>query len=373
MECKICNKECNGLKGLSIHLKKKHIFNDIELKNYYDKHTKKENEGKCYFCNSDAIFFGFSKGYHRICNSKKCLGKTRATGTYEFLMYKYNLSKEDAIKLMNKRASERGKKIKNGLEKSFNENENFFKERSHQTKEYWIKQGLSEEKSIEKSIEIMDMIHNKTWKKRREHPELYNDVNTTQIGYWLKKGYTEEESKEKIKERQKTFTLEKCIIKYGKEEGTKIYHKRQIKWQKSMKKKILKNNFKNDYSKIEKELIDNILLKSKININDQCSYINKQFLIYNENKQYYTFDFKYKNKIIEFNGDFWHMNPLKYKETDIHKVSKKTAKEIWNYDNKKINSIKNNGYDVLIIWENDYKQNKEKVIQECITFIKKND
>jgi len=114
MICELCNKESNGLKGLSIHLKKKHNFNDIHLKEYYDKFLKKDNEGNCYFCGNESIFYGFSKGYHRICDSKECLGKTRATGTYEFLMYKYGLNENDAISLMNKRANERGEKIKKG-------------------------------------------------------------------------------------------------------------------------------------------------------------------------------------------------------------------------------------------------------------------
>ena len=75
-----------------------------------------------------------------------------------------------------------------------------------------------------------DDIHTKTWKKRRENSELYQDVNTTQIGYWLKKGYTEKESKERIKERQLTFTLEKCIQKYGEIDGLKIWTERQKNW-----------------------------------------------------------------------------------------------------------------------------------------------
>jgi hypothetical protein len=190
MKCEICGIEVDGLKGLSIHLKKKHKFSDSDLKDYYDKYFKKEDEGLCYFCNNEAIYLNFTKGYHRICKSKECLGKTRATGTYEFLMYKYGLSKSEALDLQESRAIDRGKKIKNGLDNKLNENPNFHKEKSHQTKEYWIKRGFSEEKAKKKSKEVMDMIHVKTWKKRRLHPYLYKDVNPTQVGYWLKKGYS---------------------------------------------------------------------------------------------------------------------------------------------------------------------------------------
>ena len=129
IKCEICNMEIKDLKGLSIHLSQKHKFDKFQLKEYYDKFLRKEKEGLCYFCEKEAIFRGLTNGYHKICKSKECLGKTRATGTYEFLMYKYNLSKDDAIKLMNSRAEDRGKKIKNGLWKSLEKNEKFFKEK----------------------------------------------------------------------------------------------------------------------------------------------------------------------------------------------------------------------------------------------------
>ena len=96
-KCEICEKEFSNTKGLSVHITKEH--KDITKKYYYDSFIKKENEGKCYFCDDESIFKNITNGYHRICDSKECLGKTRATGTYEFLMYKYNLSKDDAIKI----------------------------------------------------------------------------------------------------------------------------------------------------------------------------------------------------------------------------------------------------------------------------------
>jgi G:T-mismatch repair DNA endonuclease (very short patch repair protein) len=46
------------------------------------------------------------------------------------------------------------------------------------------------------------------------------------------------------------------------------------------------------------------------------------------------------------------------------------AKEIWNFDKTKISLIQNEGYRVLVIWENEYKQNTEKTIQKCIDFLK---
>lgn len=375
VKCKICNKELKDMKGLSIHLTKKHKMDKLSLKLYYDNYLKKDkNEGKCYFCGNESIFKGISKGYHKICGSKKCLGKTRATGTYEFLMYKYDLSKDDAIELMNKRSKVRGKKIKKSLDKKLKENPNFHKEKSHQTKEYWIKRGYSKEESIKKSNKVMDMIHEKTWNKRKKYPELYKDVNTTQIGYWLKKGYTEEESIEKIKDRQKTFTIEKCIQKYGEEKGLEIWNKRQKEWSKKIEKKYKNGEyvkFRNDnYSELEIELFEKI--DSEIE-SEHIYFGNNQFFRhFKEIGKTFAYDFVLsdKKKIIEFNGDYWHCNPLKYNKNYFHLYLQKFAYEIWERDKLRIDYIENEGYDVKVIWESDYKQNREKVIQECIDFLK---
>jgi len=59
------------------------------------------------------------------------------------------------------------------------------------------------------------------------------------------------------------------------------------------------------------------------------------------------------NKIIEIYGDFWHMNPELYKESAMNPVSKRTAKDIWVYDKKRIKQLKKAGYDVQIVWESE--------------------
>ena len=55
----------------------------------------------------------------------------------------------------------------------------------------------------------------------KHDPEKYKCTFDRKIEYYLKKGLNEEEAKLALKERQTTFSLEKCIKKYGFEEGTK--------------------------------------------------------------------------------------------------------------------------------------------------------
>lgn len=70
----------------------------------------------------------------------------------------------------------------------------------------------------------------KCTKKKKENPELYNDITPNQINYWIKRGYNAEESKLKVSEFQKMFSLETCIEKYGEIDGNEVFNKRQEKW-----------------------------------------------------------------------------------------------------------------------------------------------
>ena len=63
-------------------------------------------------------------------------------------------------------------------------------------------------------------------------------------------------------------------------------------------------------------------------------------------------DFKYKNKIIEFNGDYWHKDNGT-REKDLKKKMICEAR----------------GFDVLFVWENEYKKEPEKVIERCLRFL----
>ena len=62
------------------------------------------------------------------------------------------------------------------------------------------------------------------------------------------------------------------------------------------------------------------------------------------------------NLIIEYNGDYWHCNPKKYEPDYFHQIKNKTAKELWEYDENKIDLIKSKGYNLEVAWESDLKE-----------------
>jgi len=52
----------------------------------------------------------------------------------------------------------------------------------------------------------------------------------TRLSYWIEEGHSPEEAIKMLKERQATFSLDKCIEKYGKEKGQQVFQRRQKKW-----------------------------------------------------------------------------------------------------------------------------------------------
>lgn len=194
---------------------------------------------------------------------------------------------------------------------------------------------------------------------------IKNTVKTTNIEYYLNQGMSEEDAKRALHDRQATFTLEKCIKKYGEIEGQKIFSERQQKWLKSIYKTFNKNgDGRSPQSNFAKNIIIECCSKLNIDIPKKEKYIYDKLY-----KRAYAFDFTYKNKIIEFNGDYWHCNPSLYKEDYFNKRKQLTAKQIWEYDAIKCECAKKYGYNVLTIWESDYYNDKDNVIKTCIDFL----
>ena len=63
---------------------------------------------------------------------------------------------------------------------------------------------------------------------------------------------------------------------------------------------------------------------------------------------------KLTNTIYEFHGDFWHGNPKKYNEHEINTCSNKFFGELYQNTLKKEKFIRDSGYNLIVIWENDW-------------------
>lgn len=202
-----------------------------------------------------------------------------------------------------------------------------------------------------------------------------NNSNPLTLSYYIAKGFTELEAKELLRNRQTTFTLDKLIEKHGQEVGFERWKERQIKWLATLnsksdeekleinKKKLYKNGMK---SKSETNLFNMLLEVTGLNLISQFELPRKD-----KPESLYVYDIVYNNKIIEFNGDFWHANPNSFMFNDIvkHPRVSKIAEDIWESDKKKCDYANELGYEVLIIWETDFKNRKNEVIAKCTNFL----
>lgn len=189
--------------------------------------------------------------------------------------------------------------------------------------------------------------------------ELKKLSSNKTVEYWVMRGFSRDEAVKKISELQATFTYEKCISKYGAIEGKKRWGQRQKKWITALNSCGMKGGF----SKISNELFT--LLSA--NFPSILYGTNEKILTIDENVYMIDCIHIEKKKIIEFYGDYWHANPKKFNSSK--KVHKKIAKDIWTKDNKKIEDLQALGYEILVIWESEYKANKEETISKCIQFL----
>lgn len=274
------------------------------------------------------------------------------------------LQKDNSKKVKNRFICSRDNMIKRG----FTDEELKNKFLTPSNIQFWINKGFSEDES-----KVQVNLHQKNASSYIDYDKRLLPSN---IEYWINKGYDINDSKNLVKQSQTTFTLEKCIEKYGEVEGIQKYTDRQIKWQKTLNKN---GNLKVGYSKTSQDLFYKLLESFDI---DDRKYIyfathNGEYKI-NKNKEdggiwlYDYVDLKNK-KIIEFNGDMYHANPKKYLSEDHPHPFRKdlTSKVIWEKDNKKLKSATDQGFELLIIWDSEYRWgNKQEVINKCIKFLK---
>lgn len=391
--CKICGREFK-IRGLFCHIST--IHKDIILKEYYDLYYKKENEGLCLYCKQPTILKNYTKGYSEYC--KDC-GKHHSVFDWNYWCIFHGYTEFDAkvkakecvpinnlenfIKRFGDAGEEKFKIFSDKAAKQFEQTRNTYGSRtfSRFCVEYWIRKGFTEEESTLKISEIQKENNILFKDKKEKNPELYIGMYNSSLEYWINLGFTEEEAKLKLSERQSTFSKEKCIEKYGEDDGVVRWQERQDKWQNTLQSRddysdiVIRRTVSFGYSKISQEFFWELYN----NISDyikQLTYfkeLNHEIGDYSkELKIGFLYDFIIKNRIcIEFNGDLWHANPNIYKETDIPTpwAGNKTALEIWNKDKIKVDLLTQKGYSVYVVWESEYKNNKQKIIDTYLHII----
>ena len=374
-KCLIDDSEIEYTAVTQIHSYLKKRYNETP-ENYYIKYVSDNN--KCFFCNKKCKFLSVIKGYKELCGDKECRDKATATGTLCSIMFKHKCSEADALIIQQERALNRGQKIKNGLQESYDKDNDFFKKKAKTCKEYWLNRGYDEEYAVKESNRRSLLLNKGFLKDKIDNPGKYLSNNTTQLQYWLDKGLSITDANEAIRNRQTTFSLEKCIEKYG-EDGNSRWLERQQKWLNTMnskseeeKKEINFRKLKHNlfYSKISQELFWSIYNSLNIKENVRFKELNDEYFL-SKGNNFFLYDFVslHNKKCIEFNGVFWHCKPGIYEKDYYHNIRRASAEDIWITDRTKMDLAIEKGFDVLVIWEDDYRKNKVEILNKCLLFL----
>jgi very-short-patch-repair endonuclease len=191
---------------------------------------------------------------------------------------------------------------------------------------------------------------------------IKNRVSDTTLRYYLDRGYTEEVAKQMLSERQTTFSLEKCIEKYGVEVGYSRWCERQKKWLNSYKRvnysKISQELFISVYNELKKlGFVDKVYF-AKLNENNEIHNTSNNYEFRLKlNNSYILPDFFIPNLklILEFDGTYYH------RDTPENKLRE---------ENRNKNII-DSGYSVIHISEKEYNENKEFTILRVVNQILK--
>lgn len=187
------------------------------------------------------------------------------------------------------------------------------------------------------------------WKRRNENQSYRFSIDYFKNEYkdnWAQKW-------EEYKESMSKTSLESFVLRYGEIIG-------KMKYDECVFKAIQNLRLKPIYSKISQELffkicgslesLDNVFFAE--NNGEYIFYPSKEDCIYGIFKLIQV-DFKFGNKIIEFDGDYWHS-----KKEQIEK------------DILRDKFLIEKGYSIKRIKECDYRNNEDKIVKECVEFLK---
>lgn len=307
----------------------------------------------------------YNNHLYRMCRCPDCVKKLCKEYDYyktirpfaNYCKYIYNVSDED----FNAFVSERQRNSETKMIKKYGEVE------GHKR---WKNYCRSIAVTLEQQIKLYGVIEGT--KRYQEYCLKQAESNTYE--YKNKKyGMTKKEFKEYNLSR--AITLQNQIKKYGEEEGLKRYQEYCNKQRYSCSPNYFiekygiedglekYNKFDNArsifviQSNIALELLSHLYEYYKDNANIFW-FGNKEYEVYLQNKNYYKVDYydQTRNIVVEFYGNYWHSDKLYDGKVndDLYRMN-----EI----------IKTLRCKFIIVWENSYKSDKTKVIEqikECI-------
>jgi very-short-patch-repair endonuclease len=133
---------------------------------------------------------------------------------------------------------------------------------------------------------------------------------------------------------------------------------RKRNWQNPVyRKTILQGNLNGKHSKLHQRISEQLGLK-------ELGFESEK-VVFRYRVDEINFD---KKIIVEINGDYIHANPTKFKSNDviILRSSQYTAKDKWNYDQKRKEALEVLGFKLFVVWQSDNLDEKKLELYQLL-------
>jgi len=191
---------------------------------------------------------------------------------------------------------------------------------------------------------------------KAEQSRKENQSHTTTLAYWMKvTNQDEEQAIRMLTDRQTTFSLKKCLEKYGEANGLLRWQERQQKWSKKFKKQNYSNVSQKLFHSIMEHYASDQVYFATLERSDMLDYQNKEYRLLLDSGKTVLPDFINiaTRKIIEFDGTYWHGQHMANPQRELEREQQ----------------IIQSGYQLLRVVEERYKKDPQQVLQECLNFL----
>lgn len=239
---------------------------------------------------------------------------------------------------------------------------------SKRTVEYWIykegysyldaKEAVKDFQSLGKKEYIKNKV--KTGLTEEQAQKFWNKkqakCSPRSLQYYLGKGMTEEQARQEQSKLQSRFSAQSS--RFSGHRHTEETRKQISNTHKQIASEIGHDSMARRFrTKSENGIRSNIEIECYNELKQVFPKLKANIEINN-----FIVDMLLERIVIEFYGDFWHRNPKYYSAKDLYYG--KTSETIWEYDKRKIQLVNKEGYVVVVVWETDWKNNKEQVIEQ---------
>lgn len=198
------------------------------------------------------------------------------------------------------------------------------------------------------------------WKEYRKRQSY---AGVTEEYFVEKYGFEEGILKFKQSCASKANTIDSFIQRYGEIIGKEKWERLADTRSKYVRQSSLANNLFNEIlNNLPQEIHSSVFFDSK---HSEYFFAKRGY-----KTMFVDFYVASSRKVIEFAGDYWHRNPEVYKPDFYVHQAKSSAKDLYQKTierNLVLETI--HSCEVLLVWENEYKKNKEEILHKCLNFL----